>query len=105
MNGTGNIKWYKKKQIFSYHADLHVSDRMKTITVCPNNDNVTQRILSTADPWPSPAPAAQLDDIQPQEDDVQVGQLWLQEVNLTMSPHLDFSGTVKLLSQVEDNKC
>ena len=75
--------------------------------MCPHNDNLRARPLTQAKPRPHPPPARQADQLQPEHDEVQVGQLGLpllhhQGPGHGVSPVLRHQGgAVQLLPQVE----
>lgn len=72
-----------------------------------HNDNLRARPLTEAEPRPRPSPARQADQLQPEQDEVQVGQLRLpllhhQGPGHGVRPVLRHQGgAVQLLPQVE----
>ena len=67
-----------------------------------NDDDVCDRFAVT-DAASGIVPAAQVDQIQPDQNEVQVGELCLQIVNVPMPPNRNHSRRIKFLSQVKDN--
>ena len=94
---------------FTDHIDLHLSGSVKTITVRANNQDVSIWFVIFAEHRPNPGSGsgAQVDDIEPEEDKVEVGELrllifWM---FLTKPPHGHHGRTVQLLSEVKHHQC
>ena len=91
------------------HIDLHFPGSVKTITMCTNNQDVSYRFIIFAEHWPTPPSwsGAQVDNIEPEEDEVKMSQFWflIFWMILTQSPDRDNCGTVQLLSQVKHHQC
>ena len=88
----------------SYHADLHVPFTVEAVAVGSHDDDIGDW-LGVADAGPGVVPVAEVDEVEPHQDKVQVGQLCLHIFNILFRrlPYRNNGRRVEFLSKVEYN--
>ena len=95
---------HTKNTTHAHHAYLHVSLRVQAAAVGADDDNVGDW-LGVADARPCVVSVAEVDQVEPHQDEVQVGQLSLHILNVLIRgfPYWNNCRGIKLLSQVKHN--